>query len=155
MIPTVTTQLDATPTAYTNAELAKTNPLISVDLTSFQDFQLFESFKLWVIGAPDDASSPYSDIEEWYSANASGNVMNVSSWAVVMTLTWNAPFTTPVRPRYRGSDVEYDDMVFPDISSTTTLVPKPFQPTGSEGDMIAALVKVKGKPYKAPAFKVA
>lgn len=140
MIPTITTQLTASPTTYTNANLKTTTPLVSVDLTTNASFNLFETFNLWVLGSSDTSASPYTDIADWYTANTSGNAINVSSWAVVMTLTWNAPFTTPVRPRYTGSNTLYNDSVFPDIQSTTTLTPKPFQPVGSEGDMIAALV---------------
>ena len=68
------------------------------------NFAIFETCKIWVIGQPAADKSPAKDIADWWKTNSAAittaglvPTAQVSSWAIVMDLTWRAAFTTPVR----------------------------------------------------------
>jgi hypothetical protein len=74
--------------------------------------------------------------------------MNMSSWAIVMDITWNTAFS-PVRNKFTGTPGANSDMLIQNPANFDG------QAVGSTGDMIAALVRVKGSYLQVPAFRLA
>jgi len=88
--------------------------------------------------------TPAKEVAEWLKTNDSimrtaglASYTTVSSWAIVVDLTWKKEFTTPIRNRQDSNG----DINIPDPNNTDG------QPVGATGDTIAVFISVKNQAY--------
>jgi hypothetical protein len=91
-------------------------------------------------------------VSEWLKTNETiirsagqASYTTVSSWAIVVDVTWKSAFTSPVRYR----DDSTSDLTVPDTTA------KDGQAVGTTGDLISVIINVKGQTYQQPALTLA
>lgn len=79
-------------------------------------FEFFDTCNVYLVGQKDPLKSPAKELATWWTANASAlaskgliTTTYVSSWAIVVDITWKDHFITPVR--YKSTT---NDQVIPD-----------------------------------------
>lgn len=84
-------------------------------------------------------------MNEWLTTNEKiirtaglASFTTVSSWAIVIDLTWKNAFTSPVRHR----DDSTKDLKVPNEATTNG------QAVGTTGDLISVIINVKGQTYQ-------
>lgn len=98
--------LTATSTPFFTATLTAGTAIPSGTL-----FELFDTCKVYLVGQKDPLKSPAKELATWWAANASAlaakeliTTTYVSSWAIVVDITWKKNFITPVRYKTTASD---------------------------------------------------
>ena len=98
--------LTATTTPWYTANLTQGTAIVAGTL-----FEFFETCKIYLVGQKDLTKSPAKELTEWYTKNnaalASKDLITttyVSSWAIVVDITWKDNFVTPVRYKVAASD---------------------------------------------------
>jgi hypothetical protein len=97
---------------FSNANLATATAILDVTLSgtyATKTFSIFETCKIYLLGAKDATTTPAKEVSEWITKNEAAirtageaSYTTVSSWAIVVDLTWKSAFTTPVR--HRGTE---------------------------------------------------
>lgn len=121
-------------------------------VTADSTWKLLGSASVYLAGYAEGAG-PRAALDEWYkkeqASMANNNMLattSVSSWSIVVDLTWKADFR-----EVRKINTS-DDSLTPD---TANLSNGNFQTVGSLGDQLGAVIQVKKGTYIQPAIRVA
>lgn len=97
--------LTASTTPWYTANLPQGTAIVAGTL-----FENFETCKIYLIGQKDVTKAPAKEITEWWTKNSAALVSKdlitttyVSSWAIVVDMTWKKAFA-PVRNKVAASD---------------------------------------------------
>jgi hypothetical protein len=147
---TTTAKLSDVPTYGTSA--ISSPALISVDATTTSAWKILETVNVRLLGVAKDTDEPRKALTDWYTKNKATiatlgleAALTVSSWAVVVDITWKAAF----------NNVRLINTIDDTKTPPTNLANSNFQAFGSTGDTIAVVLSVKSSTYTQPAVRVA